>query len=53
MSKKFKLVKMFYDRGPVRGWSIKRVRNAVKCKWITADEFEIITGKNYKAEKVK
>lgn len=43
MSKKYKTVKNFYDRGL---WSIARVRNAVEKNWITEDEFFTITGKN-------
>lgn len=29
-------------------WSEKMLRNAVEKKWLTADEFEEITGKKYK-----
>lgn len=47
MSKKFKTVKNFYDRGL---WSIARVRNAVEKNWITEDEFKEITGEDYIAE---
>lgn len=47
MSKKFKTVKNFYDRGL---WSIARVRNAVEKGWITAEEFNEITGEDYIAE---
>ena len=43
-SKKFKLVKGFYDDGL---WNIDRVRNAVIKNWITAEEFELITGEAY------
>ena len=49
MSKKYKTVKNFYDRGL---WSIARVRNAVEKKWITEDEFKEITGEDYIAEEV-
>lgn len=43
MSKKFELVKQYYESGL---WSIERVHNAVG-KWITAEEYEIITGQPY------
>lgn len=46
MSKKFKTVKNFYDRGL---WSIARVRNAVGKGWITDAEFKEITGEDYAA----
>ena len=42
-SKKFDLVKDFYDR---RLWSKTRVWNAVG-RWITAEEYEEITGEPY------
>lgn len=44
MSKKFATVKTFYDN---KNWSISRVRNAVKCGWITESEFKMITGEDY------
>ena len=44
MSKKFALVKRYYDQG---FWSKARVRNAVVKEWITAEEYEIITGEVY------
>lgn len=47
MSKKFKTVKNFYDRGL---WSRERVRNAVIKNWITADEYKEITGEAYTIE---
>lgn len=37
----FELVKHYYDRGL---WSIERVAKAVECGWITAAEYETITG---------
>ncbi len=40
-SRKFDTVKKWYDKGL---WKIEAVRNAVKKGWITADEFEEITG---------
>lgn len=43
MSKKYELVKGYYDKGL---WSKTRVRNAVG-KWITAEEYEMITGEVY------
>ena len=46
MSKKFELVKRYYDQGL---WSKARVRNAVVKEWITAEEYEIITGEVYEA----
>ena len=46
MSKKFALVKRYYDQGL---WSKARVRNAVVKEWITAEEYEIITGEVYEA----
>lgn len=44
-SKRFKMVKEFYDSGR---WSKEMVRNAVG-RWITEEEFREITGKAYKA----
>ena len=44
MSKKFKKVKNYYDSGL---WTIEMVRQAVVKNWITAEEFEIITGQSY------
>lgn len=44
MSNKFDKVKGYFERGL---WSLDRVRNAVVKGWITADEFQIITGENY------
>ena len=43
-SEKFTLVKNYYDSG---FWKIKAVRKAVERGWITADEFEEITGEVY------
>ena len=43
-SEKFYLVKDYYDSGM---WKKKAVRNAVKKTWITADEYEEITGEVY------
>ena len=44
MSKKYEMVKDFYDR---RLWNITRVKNAVVKEWITAEEYEEITGEPY------
>ena len=44
---KFEKVKYYYDNGL---WNINRVRNAVVKNWITAEEFEEITGESYNAE---
>ena len=44
MSEKFEKVKKYYDSGL---WNVKMVRNAVGKKWITAEEFETITGMKY------
>lgn len=37
-------VKYYYDNGY---WSIQRVRDAVAKGWITAEQFEEITGEPY------
>lgn len=42
-SKNFNKVKDYYDNGL---WKITRIRNAVP-KWITPEEFELITGEPY------
>ena len=44
MSDKFIKVKKYYDTGL---WNVKMVRNAVGKKWITAEEFEMMTGMKY------
>ncbi len=44
MSRMYNKVKSYYDKGL---WSISRVHNAVIKKWITAEEFELITGEKY------
>lgn len=44
---KFEKAKYYYDNGL---WNISRVRNAVVKNWITAEEFEEITGESYSAE---
>ena len=43
MSPNFEKVKDYYDTGK---WSLQKVRNAVG-RWITAEEFELITGEPY------
>ena len=45
MSAKFETVKKYYDMGM---WTEAKVKNAVAKGWITADEFKLITGKDYK-----
>ncbi len=40
----YETVKKWYDKGL---WGIARVRRAVVCKWITADEFKEIAGEEY------
>lgn len=44
MSAKFEKVKGYYDKGL---WNKVMVRNAVVKNWITADEYELITGEAY------
>lgn len=44
---KYDKVKYYYDNGY---WSIQRVRDAVAKGWITAEQFEEITGKPYEEE---
>ncbi len=46
MSKNYNKVKEYYDRGL---WSKTRVYNAVG-KWISADEYQEITGEEYTSE---
>lgn len=43
-SEKFNFVKDCYDSGR---WKKKAVRNAVERGWITAEEYEEITGEVY------
>jgi len=43
-SPKYETVKNFYEEGL---WSKKAVKNAVKKGWITAAEYEEITGEPY------
>ena len=44
MSKKFKQIQYWYKTGM---WSIEKVHDAVSKGWITAEEFELITGEPY------
>ncbi len=46
MSNKFQKVQSYYDRG---FWTFSMVKNAVVKGWITAEEFQIITGQPYEA----
>lgn len=41
---KFEKVKLYYEKGL---WDKSRVRNAVVKGWITAEEYESITGEPY------
>lgn len=43
-SKEYEKVKNYYDAGR---WGKKAVQNAVKRHWITAEEYEEITGEAY------
>lgn len=44
MSPKYNKVKNYYDSGL---WNKAMVRNAVVKGWITAEEYELITGEAY------
>ncbi|MCD7864050.1 MAG: XkdX family protein [Lachnospiraceae bacterium] len=44
MSAKYNKVKGYYDKDL---WTISQVRNAVVKGWITAEEYEEITGETY------
>jgi len=44
MSKNYQKVKTLFDTGV---WGMSRVRDAVIKKWITPEEFEMITGIAY------
>lgn len=50
-SPKYNLVYKYYNtfRNGERIWDIDKVRNAVIKGWITAEEFEMITGEPYEA----
>lgn len=47
MSKKYNLVKKYYDKGL---WKIGAVRNAVVKEWITEEEYRAITGETYETK---
>ena len=47
MSAKFDTVKKYFNMGM---WTEQKVKNAVAKGWITAEEFESITGKEYNAD---
>ncbi len=44
MSEKYELVKYYYDE---ELWDKKKVKRAVVKNWITAEEYELITGEPY------
>ena len=44
MSPKFNKVKGYYDSGL---WNKTMVKNAVRKGWITAEEYQLITGEPY------
>lgn len=44
MSRMYSKVKNYYDTGL---WPISRVKNAVVKGWVTAEEYETITGEKY------
>ena len=44
MSKHFNKVKTYYNKGL---WSKAKVHKAVEDEWITAEEYELITGEVY------
>lgn len=44
---KYEKVKLYYEKGY---WTIAQVRNAVVKQWITAMQFEEITGEAYADE---
>lgn len=43
-SKNYSKVKLWHS---MKMWNETRVRNAVKMRWITKEEFSEITGKDY------
>lgn len=47
MSKWYTKIKWWYEAG---WWTKKMVKNAVIKKWITAEEYKIITGEDYVAD---
>lgn len=44
MSAKYEIVKSYYLSGL---WSERKVQDAVFRKWITPNEYQLITGKQY------
>lgn len=44
MSAKYATVEKYYK---TKMWDLSKVRNAVEKEWITAEEFEMITGQTY------
>lgn len=46
-SENFEAIKIFHT---YKVWNIKKVRNAVVSKYITADEYKEITGEDYVAD---
>lgn len=50
MSSKFNKVKNYYDK---HLWTKSMVKNAVIKGWITADEYELVTGESYKTEQTE
>ena len=48
MSKKFEKVKYYYDNGY---WTQDMAKNAVVKGWITAEEYQLITGEKYVKER--
>jgi len=46
-SAKFEQIKKWYDDGL---WSKRAVKNAVKKGWITAEEYEEITGEQHSSQ---
>ena len=45
MSAKYEMLKNFYDEGL---WDQERLKSAVSKNWITAEEYKLITGEDYK-----
>ena len=47
VSKNYNKVKKYYDK---KLWDKERVKEAVRKKWITSDEYEKIIGEKYENE---
>ncbi len=45
MSAKYEMLKNFYEEDL---WDQERLKNAVSKNWITAEEYKLITGEDYK-----